>query len=288
MSDDFELLVDRRALCGQSPLWLPGLNAVHWVDVLRRELHTYHRSSGNDEVSLLPVAVASLAGGQNGQMVAAASSGFSRLFRSRAVLQPVAEVHGGDRMNDGACDPAGRFLAGTLTHDHGEARNALYVLDSGRARVLVDGLAAPGGLGWSPDGATMYLVDSEPRVIRTHAYDAERGRAGPGRRWVVCSESEGTPRGIVVDRDGCVWVAMDGTGRIHRYRPNGDLETVLWAPTTRVTGLTFGGRRLDEMYVTSACSGYDERALSADPYAGALFRFRPGAAGSPTTTWNGR
>ncbi|RCW44094.1 gluconolactonase [Halopolyspora algeriensis] len=288
MSEDFELLVNRQALHGQSPLWMHALNAVRWVDVLRREVHTYHRNSGNDEVSVLPAAVASLAASRSGQVIVAAGHGFARLSRSRNGLQAVAEVPRGDRMSEGACDPAGRFLAGTVTHDHGDSRNAVYVLDSDRARLLVDGLTEPGGMGWSPDGGTMYLVDSEPRVIRTYAYDAGRGQVGAGRRWVVCSEPEGIPRGIAVDREGCVWVALEGTGRIHRYRPNGDLETVLWAPTTRITGLAFGGRRLDEMYVTSACAGFGERALRADPYAGALLRFRPGAVGLPDTPWDGR
>ncbi|MDR7303052.1 SMP-30/gluconolactonase/LRE family protein [Haloactinomyces albus] len=287
MSEEFELLVDRQALHGQSPVWMRAFNAVRWVDVLRRELHTYHRNSGGDDVNVLSAAVTSLAVSRSGQVITAAGHGFARLSRSRAGLHPVAEVPCGDRMNEGACDPAGRFLAGTATYDRSERGNALYVLDSDRARPLVDGLTAPGGLDWSPDGGTMYLVDSAPRVIWMYAYDAKRGRLGAGRRWVVCSESEGNPRGIVVDREGCVWVALDGTGRIHRYRPNGDLETVLWAPTARITGLAFGGRRLDEMYVTSACVGYHERDLRADPYAGALLRFRPGSVGLPTTAWNG-
>jgi sugar lactone lactonase YvrE len=52
--------------------------------------------------------------------------------------------------------------------------------------------------------------------------------------------------------------------------------------------LAFGGPDLDQMYVTSACCGYQERDFAHDPYAGALFRFRPGATGLPVTPWNGR
>lgn len=287
MSEDFELLVDRQALCGAGPLWMPTLNCLYWVDVLRRELHTYHRDSDADEVQVLPGVVTSLGATRNGQLIAAADRGFARLFPGRAALEPITGVQAGDRMSGGACDPAGRFVAGTLTHSREAKRSALYVLDGTRARVLVDGLTLSGGIGWSPDGATMYVIDTVPRVIWAFDYDVERGRAGRGRRWIVCAESEGHPDGLAMDNEGGAWVAMHGSGRIHRYSPGGDLETVLWAPTRRVTGLVFGGRRLDEMYVTSACSGYDERALVGDPYAGALFRFRPGATGSPLAPWNG-
>lgn len=287
MSEDFELLVDRQALSGAGPLWMSTLNCLYWVDVLRRELHIYHRDSEVDEVQVLPGVVTALAATRNGQLIAAADRGFARLFPGRSALEPITGVQAGDRMSAGACDPAGRFVAGTLTHNREAKRSALYLLNGTRARVLVDGLTLAGAIGWSPEGTTMYVVDTVSRVIWAFDYDVEHGRAGRGRRWVTCAESEGHPDGLAMDSAGGIWVAMRGTGRIHRYTPSGDLETILWAPTRRVTGLAFGGRRLDEMYVTSACSGYDERALLTDPYAGALFRFRPGSRGVQPVPWNG-
>ena len=287
MAEDFELLVHRQALCGKSPLWLSALNCLYWVDIMRRELHTYHRDSGIDEVRVLPGVVTALGATRSGQLIAAADRGFARVYPGRAALEQETGVHNGDRMNDGACDPAGRFVAGTLDLARGAERNALFVLDGRRARKLVDGLTVSDGVGWSPDGLVLYLVDSVERTIWAYDYDAERGCAGDGTRWVVCADAEGGPQGIAVDGSGRVWVAMQWSGRIHCYAPTGDLETVLWAPTRRITDLAFGGRRLDEMYVTSACFGYDERELADDSYAGALFRFRPGTVGLPAVPWNG-
>ena len=287
MSEGFELLVDRQALSGQGPLWMPSLNCLHWVDPLRRELHTYHRETGADEVRVLPGQITALAATRSGQLVAAGHRGFARVHPGRGAVEQVAAVHSGDRANDGSCDPAGRFVVGTLTLDRQPESSGVYVLDGTRARPLAGRFTACGGLAWSPDGTTMYVVDSAVRTVWAYDYDVRRGRASSPRRWVVCSEFEGWPEGLVIDGEGCAWVAMHGSGRIHRYAPGGDLETVLWAPTTRVTNLAFGGRRLDEMYVTSGCAGYDERALAADPYAGALFRFCPGATGLPAIPWNG-
>ncbi|MGI8311137.1 SMP-30/gluconolactonase/LRE family protein [Saccharopolyspora hattusasensis] len=285
MSEDFELLVDRQALCGTGPLWMSALNCVHWVDLLRNELHTYHRDSGADEVRVLPGVVTALGATRHGQLIAAAGNGFARVYLGRAALEPVVQVRNGDRMSVGACDPAGRFVAGTLTHARDLRASALYVLDGDRARLLVEGVTGVGGLAWSPDGTRMYLVDT--RTIWVYDYDVDSARAVSGRQWVVCAESEGSPEGIAVDAEGCVWVAMHWTGRIHRYAPSGDLETVLWAPTRRITSLAFGGSRLEEMYVTSACFGYDELGLREDPYAGALLRFKPGTVGMRLPPWQG-
>lgn len=287
MPDEFELLVDRQALCGEGPLWVPSLNCLYWVDILRRELHTYDRDSGFDEIRVLPSTVTALAATNTGQLIAAADRGFARLYPGRVALDSVTVVSSGDRMNDGACDPQGRFIAGTLTYDRHPERCALYLLEGGQTRVLVDGLTVSNGLGWSPDGMTMYLVDTTPRVIWAFEYDPARGEVGAGHRWVICPETDGRPDGLAVDAEGCVWVAMHWSGRIHRYSPDGDLETVLWAPTRRITSLAFGGRRLNELYVTSGCFGYDERGLVDDPYAGGLFRFRPGVSGLSPVPWNG-
>lgn len=287
MSEDFEILVDRRALRGQSPLWVSSSESLWWLDPLRRELHTYRRDSGVDGVVLLPEAVTAVAVRTTGQAVAAAESGFARMFPARPAVQRLAEVHGGDRMNDGTCDRRGRFLAGTFVLDRQRPGAAVYVLDGFRARLVAGGLGSCGGIGFSPDGATMYAVDSAARTVWVYDYDPDEGRAERARSWVVCTPSEGEPAGLTLDRDGRLWLALLGTGRIHCYGPEGDLETVVWAPTPRITGLAFGGRDLDEMYVTSGCAGCDESTLAADPYAGALLRFAPGVVGLPAATWSG-
>ena len=57
-------------------------------------------------------------------------------------------------MNDGACDPQGRFWGGTLADDHHDGGGALYRLErDGRVELMLDGLTISNGVGWSPDGA---------------------------------------------------------------------------------------------------------------------------------------
>ena len=117
MSEGFELLVDRQALRGQGPLWMPALNCLHWLDPLRRELHTYHRETGADEVRVLPGSITALAATRGGHFVGACDRGFAQVHPGRGAVAQVAAVPSGDRTSEGACDPAGRFVAGTLTLD---------------------------------------------------------------------------------------------------------------------------------------------------------------------------
>jgi sugar lactone lactonase YvrE len=106
-------------------------------------------------------------------------------------------------MNDGACDPQGRFWAGTMADDHRDGGGALYRLDRfGQTELVLGDLTMSNGLGWSSDGRTLYLVDSGPRVVYAFAFDSDRGTISPGRILVTVAEEVGAPDGMTVDAAG--------------------------------------------------------------------------------------
>ena len=158
--------------------------------------------------------------GSDGGWLLGAGQGFVYLapdgtHRTIAELSPA-----GTRMNDGACDPQGRFWGGTLANDHHEGGGALYRLDrTGRTEQILGDLTISNGIGWSRDSGTMYLVDSGPRVIHAFAFDPDRGAISDGRILVTVPEDVGAPDGMTVDAAGDLWVAIYGGGRVNRYAP---------------------------------------------------------------------
>jgi sugar lactone lactonase YvrE len=195
-------------------------------------------------------------------------------------------------MNDGACDPQGRFWAGTLADDHRPGGGALYRLErDGGTELILDGLMISNGLGWSIDGSTMYLVDSGPRVIHAFAFDAERGTIADGRILVTVAEGVGAPDGMTVDADGDLWVAIYGGGRVQRYSAAGVLLEELVVPAGQSTSCAFAGPALTRLYVTTATEGWSDERRRAEPGAGLVCRFdtdargRPAAPFRPEATW---
>ncbi len=134
--------------------------------------------------------------GDDGWLVAA-GRGFLHL-NPVGSLRPFAEVAPpGRRMNDGACDPQGRFWAGSLADDFRTGGGSLYRLDAGgRIEKMVSDLTISNGLGWSPDGVTMYLVDSGPRVVFAFEFDGDAGTISNGRVLISVPEEIGTPDGL--------------------------------------------------------------------------------------------
>ena len=186
------------------------------------------------------------------------------------------------RMNEGGCDPDGRFYCGSMAYALTPGAASLYRLDpDGRVTTVLGGLTVSNGLEWSPDGRLAYYVDSATGRIDAMDYDSDRGLTD--RRPFVTVEA-GSPDGLTVDAEGGIWVAIWGGSAVHRYSPEGALSEVIELPATQVTACTFGGNDLDELFITTSREGLP---ATEEPAAGALFHVRPGIAGLPARRFGG-
>ena len=259
-------------------------------ELLRVDIAAGHvfRDRIADDGSLIPIRTYRLPGtvgavapveGDRGWLLAA-DRGFAMLDldgASRVIAEVASE---GSRMNDGAADPQGRFWAGTVADRPGAA--VLYRLErDGRVDAMLDGLTTSNGIGWSPDGRTMYLADSGPRVIHAFEFDGDAGTISRGRVLVEVPEEIGTPDGLTVDAEGDLWVAIWGGGRVHRYSPAGELRQVLDVPAAQTTSCAFAGPGLHRLYVTTATEDWTDDERRADPRAGLVYRFETDATGRP-------
>ncbi len=225
-------------------------------------------------------AIAPIAG-DDGWLLAA-GRGFVHL-RPDGSLRAIAEAAPeGTRMNDAACDPQGRLWAGTLADDHRPGAAALYRLDrDGRVERVLDGLTISNGLGWSPDGRTMYLVDSGPRVVHAFDFDGEAGTISGGRELLAVPEEVGAPDGLTVDAAGDLWVAVYGGGQVQRHSPAGALLEVLAVPARQSTCCAFAGPGLHRLYVTTATENWSDERRRSEPGAGLVYRLDTEATGRP-------
>jgi sugar lactone lactonase YvrE len=213
----------------------------------------------------------------------AANRGFVHLSPDGTTRQIAGEVAPeGTRMNDAACDPQGRFWAGTKAHDNRPGGGGLYRLDrDGRIEQMLDGLTISNGLGWSPDGATMYLADSGPRVVHAFAFDGASGAISDARVLVEVPTETGAPDGLTVDAEGDLWVAIWGGGRVRRYSPDGEVREELPVPAAETTSCAFAGAEMNRLYVTTATENWSDAARREEPAAGLVYRFDTDATGRP-------
>lgn len=280
-SDPAEVAVPRATL-GEGPCWDARTGTLYWTDIPGHRVHGLAADGahitweiGRPAGCIVPRAA--------GGLVIAAGDSFLALDPGTGGLTTLARVEPvivGTRMNDGGCDAAGRFLAGTMAEDESPGAGALYRLDTDRrVTTLLAGVGISNGLGWSPDGRRMYYIDSLTHRVDAFDYGPVTGAIGNRRPLAHIGEGETVPDGLAVDSEGGVWVAVWGGGRVVRYAPDGRVTAVIRLPADNVTCCAFGGPDLRTLYITTA----DGPGSSA----GALFTCRSAVAGLPTGVFRG-
>ena len=278
---------------GEGPVWDADHGVVASVDMLRGDLLTVRLPGGGAEPAQVHRRhvgdlLAALRPRARGGWVVALARGFGLLDEPGSAgdgeARPLGELWSdpGIRMNDGGCDPAGAFWCGSMGGDDTPGRGALYRLaPDGSVATMLTGIAVSNGLCWSPDGSQAYYVDSGTGGIDVLTVDLAAPEVTARERFV--DVEGGTPDGLTVDSDGGVWVALWGGSAVHRYAPDGTLDTIVRLPTTHPTACTFAGQELDELWITSSAMG----AGRADGRAGALYRCRPGVRGLAPLPYRG-
>jgi sugar lactone lactonase YvrE len=284
-----ELAVDARADLGEGPAWDAAAGRLIWVDITRSVIHELF-PDGRSRAREVPEHVGAAVPRTRGGLLLAIRSGFATLADDGSV-SVIASVEADDdstRMNDGKCDPQGRFWAGTMAYAETPGAGSLYRLDPGGAvhRVLT-GVTISNGLGWSPDGKVMYYTDTATGGVDTFGFDAASGALTGRRRLITVDPADGSPDGMTVDDEGCLWVALWGGGAVRRYRQDGTLDAVIPLPASKVTSCAFGGQDGGDLYITTAAGGLSPGRRAAEPHAGGVFRCRPGVTGPPATPFAG-
>jgi len=285
-----ELLVERDAYVGEGPVWDPRVGRVLWIDIPHGTLFSTDPSDGTTSERTLPKAVGVVLPRASGGYVAALQDGFYALpdGGEPELIAPVESADPATRFNDGEIDPQGRFWAGTMAWDASPQRGSLYRLDAdGTVTRMLEGVSISNGLGWSPDGATMYYVDTATYRIDRFDFDPASGDIGERREFVTIREGGGRPDGLTVDSEGAVWVATWPGWGVHRYLPDGALDAIMPLPVSNVSSCELGGHDLRDLYITTAWELLSEEERAAQPLAGSLFRGRVDVPGVPRTPFAG-
>ncbi len=269
---------------GEGPVWSERWGGLRWVDMLAGDVLSL-AADGSVARRHVGRVAAALRPRRGGGAVVAVERGFV-LEAADGSLTRLPDVWSdpGVRMNDGGCDPHGRFYAGSMAYDQTPGAAALYRLDpDGSVRTVLERVTVSNGIEWSPDGRLAYYADTATH--RIDVFDSDRASGLTRRRPFVDLSAEALrPDGLTVDAEGGVWVALSNGGAVRRYTPGGALDAVVALPARKVTACTFGGARLDELYVTTSREGL---APGDDPAAGSLFRVEVGVAGRPVREFAG-
>lgn len=287
-----ELCIDAHTILGEGPIWDEEANCLYWVDISGRKLFRYDPARQENISFDIGQPVGTVVPRASGGVVLAVQHGFAAYDLDGRHLTPLVdpEPHLPDnRFNDGKCDPAGRFWAGTMAFSAAKGAGALYRLDTdlGIHKMLAN-VTISNGIVWSLDHKTLYYIDSQPGTVTAFAYDVATGAIDNGRVIIQVPPASGAPDGMAIDSKGMLWIAHYGGGCVRRWHPaTGEILQTIRLPVSRVTACAFGGPRLDTLYITTASQQMTAVEREKEPHAGGLFAVQPGGQGVATFRFGG-
>lgn len=266
----------QNALLGECPVWDERQNHLYWVDILSGNLFRYDPRQDKNFVYDIGEHIGSFALREKDGAVLALKSGFAfydfQSNRVERINNPESHLSG-HRFNDGKCDPSGRFWAGTLSYDISKGAGSLYMLNSDQVETKLQNLTIPNGMAWNSHRKTFYLIDSPDCKIYRFEYDNSSGKIANRSVLFEFAPSGSLPDGMTIDSDGYLWVALYNGYKVVRINPiSAKIEFEIKLPVPKVTSCTFGGRDLNELYITTAREHMTEDEIAKAPLSGSLFK----------------
>lgn len=267
---------------GEGPVWVERDQALWFVDIKSHKIHRYDPETGGTRSWDAPGQVGFVVPAEKGGFVAGLQTGLHHFDERDGSFTPICAPEPdkpGNRLNDATVDTEGRLWFGSMDDGESAHSGAIYRLGADSACVKsTDQVAITNGPAVSPDGKTLYHVDTLIGVI--HACDIEAdGTLSNQREFVRIPNEEGHPDGPTVDSEGCVWVGLYNGWGVRRYSPAGELLEQVKFPVSAITKIAFGGPELKTVFATTANKHVDPSELHKEPHAGDLFRFEVSVPG---------
>jgi sugar lactone lactonase YvrE len=280
-----ELLLDAKARLGEGPAWDAKTQTLYWVDILEKRIY-----AGTQLLAQLDDLIGCLAPRRNGNLIIALSGAEGRasfvdfeIGSSQQTVLYTWKESATNRINDGKCDPAGRFIAGTMDMNEKDPTGTVYSFDGKNTRPLFSGVTISNGLAWSPDHKTFYYIDTPTHEVRAYDYDVNAGVVANPRVAVRVPDAMGWPDGMTSDMQGNLWIALWGGAAVTCWNPNtGQLLEQVLVPALQPSSCVFGGKAMNELFVTSARKDMSETDLTKYSLSGGLFKVETKVEGMPT------
>ncbi|WP_375513432.1 SMP-30/gluconolactonase/LRE family protein [uncultured Nostoc sp.] len=274
-----------RARLGEGPIWDSTKSLLYWVDIYNHRVHQFHPETGKNSFFDVGDVVGAIATAGTDRLIMLLRHHLAFLNTQTGVVTPILEIEGNlldNRLNDGKCDPQGRFWFGSMCSLE-QPHASLYRYDNdGSLHVMETGLTISNGLGWSPEQKTFYLADSPQQKIYAYDFNSVTGNISNRRIFVDLTHESFYPDGLTIDSEGHIWSAMWDGWCVIRFNPKGEEILRIKLPVQLPTSCTFGGEDLQTLYITTASVGLSQADIEKSFYSGDLFALQTDVTGLPT------
>jgi len=270
-----EIASDEICELGEGPVWDASKQQILWLDITKGKIHQQDIYFKTHNIFNVGKMIGCIAPRENGGLIAGLENGVAFIDIEKNYVQHIISPEKGlaNRFNDGKCDAAGRFWAGTMAISEEDGKGNLYVIETDLSiKKKLENVSISNGIAWNADNTIMYYIDTPTHYVFAFDYDIETGEIDNQRVVIDLTHETGYGDGMTIDESGMLWIGFYGGWRVGRYDPNtGKLLQEIELPAANVTCCTFGGVDMNDLYITTATKGLDAQRLQQQPHAGKLF-----------------
>jgi sugar lactone lactonase YvrE len=283
-TNEVELVIDKQSDLGEGAIWNYKTSELLWVDITGKILNFYNPELEYNKEMFTGQKIGTVVPAESGLTMVALQNGIYQFDpetgTKKLIVNPEEGIEG-NRFNDGKCDPAGRFWAGTMNMNGKKEAGTLYRLDpDSTIHVMIENVSISNGIVWSPDATKMYYIDTPSQKVMAYDYDNATGNISNPQTAVEVPSEMGAPDGMTIDAEGNIWVALWGGSAVGCWNPEtGELQRTIDVPAKNVTSCAFGDEDLGTLYITTARQGTSDEELEKYPHAGGVFKTRLGVKG---------
>ena len=291
-SNEVEVVIDSKSELGEGAIWNQKTGELIWINITGKILNFYNPATGYNKEMFTGQMIGTVVPTNSGDVLVALQNGIYKLDTKsgtkKLIIDPEENIPN-NRFNDGKCDPAGRFWAGTMSTKGELEKGTLYRLDADSTiHKMVEKVSISNGIAWSLDFKKMYYIDTPTQKVMAYDYDNKTGELSNPSVAVGVPVEMGSPDGMTIDSDGNIWVALWGGSAVTCWNPEtGKLIQTIKVPAKNVTSCAFGDDDLGTLYITSARIGTSDDDLNKYPNSGSVFKTKPGVKGVGAFSFKG-
>jgi sugar lactone lactonase YvrE len=279
-----EVVYKAKMNLGEGAIWDYKNDRLLWIDIQGKKLLIYKPSTGKNMSYNLPGRPGTVVPYSKDSVLIAMEKGIYvfDLKSETLSLQTRPEPDTiNSRFNDGKCDPAGRFWVGSMATGKNRNAGTLYQVNHDYSVIpRIKNVSISNGIVWSPGGNKMYYIDTPTRKVAEYDFNKKSGEIEFVRYAISIPDSLGHPDGSTIDREGNIWIAMWGGHCVTKWNPQtGALLDQISVDAENVTSCAFGGKNLDQLYITTAGGNKNKSDSTDELRDGSLFIAHPGVQG---------
>lgn len=282
-----ELVLDIANHVGETPVWSEKEKALYWINCEHEpELLRWDPKSGAVKRWPMPERIGGFVFKKTGGAMITLKTGLYDFDFNTAKLALRVPTPLPDHvaLHECMCDPTGRFWVGAIDQRVGPGNlhpqgGTFFRLEGNELIPMVDKITCANGLGFSPDGRTLYLADSTTARCDQWDLDPKTGAISNRRTFFQLEPGVGFLDGATVDKAGGYWATLVYGSKLRRYLPDGTIDREVALPVENPTKVAFGGDNMATLYVTTSNMPLGDQKLS--PHSGGIFAFTPEVGGIP-------